>query len=138
MKIPFLTPDIEQALEHFFKLTFLHNAYPIGLLLICIISLTLAIHKPTRAKLLIFSGALLLLIHFEYLKHILEPLKTQTLLTVTTETPRYRFVWFVDKFLTKILPTLLLLGGLGSASMGIYTRDKEKYSKKKESIPDSQ
>lgn len=135
MKIPFLTPDIEQALSHFFKLTFLHNAYPIGLLLICIVSLALAIHKPTRSKLLIFSGALLLLVHFEYLKHILEPLKAQTLLTVTTETPRYKFVWFVDKFLTKILPTLLILGGIGSGIVGIYTAYKERLFKLKKSTP---
>ncbi|MBP9798346.1 hypothetical protein KBC70_04345 [Candidatus Woesebacteria bacterium] len=132
MKIPFLTPDIEQALEHFFKLTFLHNAYPIGLLLICIISLALAIHKPTRAKLLIFSSALLLLVHFEYLKHILEPLKAQTLLTVTTETPRYRFVWFVDKFLTKILPVGLLASGICAGILGVtqYFRERPRKEQK--------
>ena len=128
MRIPFLTPDIEQALSHFFRLTFLHKAYPIGLLLICILSLSLAIHRPTRSKLLIFSGALLLLVHFEYLKHILEPLKAQTLLTVTTETPRYTFVWFIDTFLTKILPAGLLLLGIGAGIAGIYQsiRGKDK------------
>lgn len=129
MRIPFLTPDIEQALSHFFRLTFLHNAYPIGLLLICILSLSLAIHRPTRSKLLIFSGALLLLVHFEYLKHILEPLKAQTLLTVTTETPRYTFVWFIDTFLTKILPAGLLLLGIGAGIAGIYQSTRSKKEK---------
>lgn len=133
MKIPFLTPDIEQALSHFFRLTFLHNAYPIGLLLICIISLSLAIHKPTRAKLLIFSGALFLLVHFEYLKHILDPLKAQTLLTVTTETPRYKFVWLVDKFLTKILPIGLLASGICAGILGMSQYLKER-AKKEEKI----
>jgi len=135
MKIPFLTPDIEQALSHFFKLTFLHNAYPIGLLLICIVSLALAIHKPTRSKLLIFSGALLLLIHFEYLKHILEPLKAQTLLTVTTETPRYKFVWFVDKFLTKILPAGLCVTGIIAGIAGVLGYVKERKHPKEKTTP---
>lgn len=130
MKIPFVPADVEQALEHFMKLTFLHNAYPIALLFVCVIALLMALIKPSRSKILVFTGALLLLIHFEYLKHVLDPLKAQTLLTVTTETPRYRFIWFVDKFLTKIFPVGLFVGGWISAIAGVYSILQErKHSK---------
>lgn len=130
MKIPFVTPDIEQAIQHFLTLTFLHNAYPIALLFICTVVLAMALIKPSRSKILLFTGALLLLVHFEYLKHILDPLKAQTLLTVTTETPRYKFIWFVDKFLTKILPFGLLFGGWLSALVGVYSIFRERRQQK--------
>ena len=128
MKLPGVTPDIEQALSHFLSLTALHNAYPLVLAGVMAITLAAALHKPKRSYLLIFLGTALLLFHFEYLKHILGPLEQQTLITLTTETPRYRFVWFVQKSLTRGLPLLLLLAGWGSSILGLVLLVKTKKS----------
>lgn len=114
MKIPGVGPDVEQAIEHFFGLTFLHNAVPIFLFLAVIASLAWAFHKPTRSKIMLFVGCALLLLHFEYIKHIMPGLLDQTQVTLTTETPNYRFIWITDKLIQRIIPFGLLVGGWGS------------------------
>lgn len=118
MKIPGFGPDVEQALGHLFGLTLLHNAVPIVLAGAMVASLIWALHKPTRSKILIFIGVSLLLFHFEYIKHIMPALHDQTQLTLTTETPNYRFIWIVDKLINRLAPIGLLASGWGSIIIG--------------------
>lgn len=118
--IPFVGPDVEQAIEHLFKLTFLHNAYPIVLFFGAFTSLGFALHKPSRPRILFFTGLMLLFLHFEYQKHIVEPLLEQTQITLTTDVPRWRFIWFTEKFLTKITPIMLFGGGLFASFLALF------------------
>lgn len=110
--LPFVGPDIEQAIRHTFKLTLLHNAYPVVLFFGILISVGFALHKPSRARILFAVGLSLLLMHFEYGKHIADPLLQQTQVTLTTDTVNHRFVWLVNKLITRIIPFFLLVGGV--------------------------
>ena len=132
MKIPFVGPDIEQAIDHTLKLSFLHNFIPIALGLACLISLIYLIKKPSRPKVFLLIGFSLLLLHFEYVKHIMEPLNNQTQVTLITDTPHYGFVWIVDKMIRRGIPIVLFMTGWGSllgttAYLG-YQRRKERKS----------
>jgi hypothetical protein len=121
MKIPMVGPDVEQAVEHTLRLTFLHNFIPIGLALACLGSLIYLILKPSRLRIFLLIGFGLLLLHFEYMKHILEPLTNQTMVTLTTDQHNYGFEWLTSKILTKGVPIILLMGGWGSLiGCGVY------------------
>lgn len=126
MKIPLVGPDIEQAIEHTIGLTLAHNLVPAMLAVAILISLIWALHKPTRAKILSLVGFSLLLFHFEYIKHIMPALHAQTQLTLTTETPNYRFIWIIDKLINRIVPFGLLIGGWVSILVGGILLKKEK------------
>jgi len=102
-----LPPDLRQSVGYAFKLTLVHNFLPIGYLLIITVLLFWALYKPTRKKLLAIIGFSALLFNFEYQKHFLGPLKKQTLDSLTTVNPHYRFQWLIDRFLTKGLPFFL-------------------------------
>ncbi len=127
MKIPGVGPDIEQAIVHLINLTFSHNIFPISLALLIIGTIAWMLYHPTRAKVLLFLGFTLLLLEFEFAKHILPGLLEQTQTTLTTETPNYRFIWIIDKVATKAVPFLLLISGWGSVIVGtilIYRNKK--------------
>ncbi|KXK11076.1 MAG: hypothetical protein UZ22_OP11002000458 [Microgenomates bacterium OLB23] len=126
--LPFAGPDIEQAIRHTFTLTLLHNAYPMVLFLGIVVSISYALYKPSRGSILLFIGLTLLLLHFEYQKHIVSPLLLQTQVTLATETPRYKFIWLTEKFITKIIPFLLLAGGGSSTLVAalILRRNRQK------------
>lgn len=117
--IPFIGPDIEQAIRHTFLLTFLHNAYPIGLFLGIVAGIGYALYHPSRRKILFVVGLSLLLLHFEYQKHIVDPLLQQTQVTLTTVTPRWKFIWLTEKFITKIVPFMLLAGGASATIFSV-------------------
>lgn len=126
MKIPGVGPDIEQALQHFVSLTVIHNVYPLLLALVGIAAIASAVHKPERWKILLFIGCGLLLGHFEFMKHIMEPLLEQTHVTLQTETPNYRYLWIIDKSLTRVIPLSLVIGGLVSLVLSGLTWHKER------------
>ena len=60
-------------------LTFLHNQYAIAFLSGALISLALLIYKPSRYPIFLLIGFTILLIGFEYDKHIIQPLQDQTI-----------------------------------------------------------
>jgi len=131
MKIPLLGPDLEQAIEHTLKLTFLHNFIPIALALACLGSLIYLIAHPSRLRVFLLIGFSLLLLHFEYVKHIMEPLSNQTLLTLNTDSPNYKFQWFIAKMISRGIPFLLLVGGWGSlAGSAWYIIKRRKHVRK--------
>ncbi len=131
MKIPFVGPDVEQAVQYTLRLTVLHNLIPLVLGLACLGSLIFLIIKPSRLRVILLIGFSLLLLHFEYLKHIMEPLVNQTTVSLITVDRNYRFEWLILKMLTKGIPILLFLGGL-SCFIGpiifIYLKRKKGYN----------
>lgn len=131
MKIPLVGPDVEQAISHTLKLTFSHNFVPLILGLACLGSLFYLIAKPSRVRVFLLMGFVLILGYVEYIKHIQEPLLNQTLVTLTTETPRYTFQWIVEKMITRGIPIILLVGGWGSLIGSFVYIIKTRKDKKK-------
>ena len=125
MKIPGVGPDVEQAVDHFFGLTFLHNWYPIMLVVVLLGVTAYALYKPQRSRILFMLSAAFLLLHFEYVKHFMDYLLNQSQVTLTTEDPNYRFIWITDKLATRIIPFGLLISGIGTLLGGIYLFIKE-------------
>ena len=70
-----------------------------------------ALYIPNRAKILLLWGFLILLFAFEYNKHILEPLRQQTLNSLVTERKSARIEHYINKVTTRILPRGLPLLG---------------------------
>lgn len=108
-----IAPDTQQNLLYTIYFIILHNfeaiLYSAGIL----ISLIFALYKPTRGKILIMWGFIILLFAFEYDKHIAEGLTQQTLNSLITERQSLRIEYYITKILTKAVPLLLpLLGWL--------------------------
>lgn len=101
--------------------TWLHNAEAIAYLAGAILMLYLQFRTPRRVYLILFVGFVLLLIQFEYVKHIVEPLQEQTLQTVLQQgASGLRFQKLTSFFLEKLIPFGLYLAGWGSIFGGIW------------------
>ncbi len=115
-----MAPDTQQNVIYTVYFIFLHNfeaiLYSIGI----IVTTLLAIYKPTRGRILIMWGFVILLFAFEYEKHILEPLKEQTLNSLITQRESIRIEYYVTKILTKAVPLLLPLFGWFLIVTGIF------------------
>ncbi len=114
-----IAPDTQQNLMYTAYFILLHNfeaiLYSIGILT----ALILALYKPSRGKILIMVGFIILLFAFEYDKHILEPLRQQTIGSLITERQSWRIEHTINyvtmRVLPKILPFfgwMLVLGGI--------------------------
>lgn len=102
-----MAPDTQQNL--FYTLYFLiqHNAL-VFFYIAAIASVTInLLIRPTRGKVLILWGFIILLFVFEYNKHFLEPLKKQTIESIITQRQSVRIEYTITKFFTKIIPFVL-------------------------------
>jgi len=103
----------------------LHNSEAIAYFIGCVLTLVLQFIKPRRLNLLFFIGFLLLLLEFQYVKHIVEPLEQQTLQTVLQQgASGIRFQKITGIFLEKLVPFGLYLGGWGAIFTGIWLGSK--------------
>lgn len=106
-----VTADLQQNILVTIYLLFSHNyiafAYVIGL----IISIALAIYRPSRFTTFAFLGFAILLFSFEYDKHIIEGFREQTLRSLITITPHYKVQRILDVVITHLLPVLLYITG---------------------------
>lgn len=114
-----MSPDTQQNILYTIYFILIHNAvalfYTAG-----IVGATLwSLWKPTRGKILILWGFAILLFAFEYDKHILEPLRQQTIGSLVTERPSWRIEQTINYFTMRVLPKglpilgwLLVIGGV--------------------------
>ncbi|MDO5561159.1 MAG: hypothetical protein Q4G02_00040 [bacterium] len=122
---------MKQGLFQLIYFTYLHNQLAIGLALAALVSLFILIKKPARRYVFFFIGFILLLLHFEYQKHIVQDLAEQTISTLFLEEGHYRWRWFTKVTLYHLTPFLLWLAGWGSVILGILNprfNKKEKLS----------
>ncbi|OGK08386.1 hypothetical protein A2767_06380 [Candidatus Roizmanbacteria bacterium RIFCSPHIGHO2_01_FULL_35_10] len=124
-----MSPDLKQNIFYTVFFIFLHNFSAIFYFTGIVISAILLLIKPTRWKALLLFGFIILLFAFEYKKHIVEPLKQQTLNSLITVRQHYKTERVVNIFLTKALPLLLPLSGWSLVVMGFLMMFRGKKKK---------
>lgn len=108
-----IAPDLSQNITTTLYLLFAHNyiafAYFTGMLM----GIALAVWRPSRFSLFVLLGFAMLLFSFEYDKHIIEPLRNQTITSLVTVTPHYKVSKVIDILISEILPVLFYTVGWG-------------------------
>lgn len=115
-----MSPDLTDNLIHTLYLTFAHNYLLFAYLAGLIISLAIAIHKPSRFALLLVLGFAILAFSFEYDKHIAEGLRAQTLASLITGEGHYRARKLIDLVIGELLPMFFYISGWGFIYLAIF------------------
>src|SRR6185369_9508417 len=100
----FIPADLQQNISVTMELTFLHNYLAILYFVGLCLSTMWSIWKPSRAASLAVVGFGFLLFSFEYQKHILEPLKDQTVNSLITMQEHTKVRRVLDLSLVKLIP----------------------------------
>ena len=122
---------VKQGIVQLIYATFLHNSQVLALSFGLVMTLILLFKKPKRLYLFFFLGFAFLIAHFEYLKHIVDPLQKQTVGVVITEEGFSRTRRWIDLFFNDIVPLAMYLIGWGSIFIGIFLTGNEKKKKKR-------
>lgn len=109
-----IAPDTQQNILYTIFFLFLHNGIAIFFAFGIAVSVIWALIKPSRSAVFSIVGFSLLLLGFEYNKHIVEPLIQQTQGSLITERQSYRLAWLIEKLLGRAMPIILYGGGLCS------------------------
>jgi hypothetical protein len=128
-----IAPDTQQNIIYTVYFILIHNfaaiLYSIGIVIMAV----WALYKPTRWKLLIMWGFIVLLFAFEYKKHIVDALVEQTRNSLITERQSWRLERYVNIILAKLVPLVLPLFGwmlvIGGSAMKFF-KIEEKINKK--------
>ncbi len=118
--MPPINPELQQNIAVTTELTILHNFWALSYFLGLIISIIWSIVRPSRAATFAFLGFGLLLFSFEYTKHILEPLKEQTVNSIITMQEHHTARRVLNASLIKIIPFGSFSGGVTSLLISIY------------------
>ncbi len=113
-----MSPDTIQNTTIAIKLIIEHNAIALVCFLGILTSTFFALLKPKRALILLMIGFSLLLLGFEYQKHIKDALYEQTRNSIITERESYRLERVISITLLKIAPIALSVSGTVSILIG--------------------
>lgn len=114
-----IASDLKQNLATTIYLLFIHNyivfAYFFGLL----ISIYIAIVRPSRFITFFLLGFAILVFSYEYDKHIIAGFREQTIKSFITQIPHYKLQKLINIAISEILPILFYLLGWGLIYIGI-------------------
>lgn len=133
------SPDLTQTIIHTFYNFFSHNYVVLVYLFGTFLSAILSLIKPNRFHLLLLLGFLLLAFTFEYDKHLIEPLRNQTLQSIlgSSESQVHPKVnRLVDLAISELAPIVLYIFGWGLIFLAIIVKDNSKRTR--ESPPNLQ
>lgn len=108
---PPVAADLQQSIFTTFYLLFSHNYEALAYFTGMIIGIILLIKKPSRFATFIMLGFALLLFQFEYDKHIIVAFRDQTIRSLATAQPHYRFQRIIDVIITELLPIIFYCMG---------------------------
>ena len=115
-----MTSDIISNLISGLYLLFAHNGLVFIYVLGGLISLVLIFFRPRRLTVLYFLSFLTLAFGFEYDKHIIVPLREQTVMTVVTNPETHLFTQrLINLFISEFIPVLLFILGWGLLFLAI-------------------
>lgn len=112
-----MAPDTQQNIVYALILLVLHNFTAIILANGLILSGILGLIKPTRVRLLFMIGFAVLLLAFEYGKHIQEPLLEQTKQSLITERYSARIENAITLSINRVAPVGLQIIGISCLSL---------------------
>lgn len=125
--------DLNQSLIDTFYNFFTHNYVVLVYLLGTIISGLMALFRPSRFYLLLFFGFLILAFTYEYDKHLIEPLRRQTLESIlgsveSTAHPKVNKV--VDLVISEVIPVFSYITGWLLIFLALILGGDKKLSRK--------
>lgn len=126
-----MAPLVKQGIIQFLFSTFLHNSEVFGFLTALVFSLLLLIYRPRRVYIFFFIGFSFLLLHFEYLKHIADPLQLQTTAVVVSEDGYVRTRRWLDLLINNFIPLCLYILGWSGILIGLFLAGKKEKNKKR-------
>lgn len=100
-------------------LTYQHNQVALAFFAGILISITLAIIRPSRINVALIVGFILLLLGFEYDKHIAEPLLDQTLNSLSVEGASSKLNKLVSYSISFLIPIFMYIFGWGLVFLSI-------------------
>ncbi len=121
-----MSPDVSQSLTNTIYAIFAHNYLVIAYVLGAIIAACLVLIRPNRFHLILLFGFASLAFGFEYDKHIIEPFRNQTLVSMATAKPHFKVNQLIDSFIGEILPMLFYLFGWGMIFLAMILGGKNK------------
>lgn len=105
--------------------TFDHNNLVIAFLLAALFSAFLVFRRPNRFHLLLLFGFSILTVNFEYEKHIIAPLREQTLLALAPNPNQHiRLQQYADLLLSVIIPMFMYTLGWAMIFWAMYIGGK--------------
>ncbi len=107
-----IAADTQQNILYTIYFLLLHNGFAILCAIGIMISILWAIIRPSRSAVFSLIGWALLLLGFEYSKHIVEPLIEQTKTSLITARESHRLAWLVERILGKVVPVGLYASGV--------------------------
>lgn len=114
--------DLKQNIFYTALFIIMHNFMALVFLAGIAISAFILIIRPSRWSTLLLFGFIILLFGFEYNKHIVEPLKEQTLNSLITIQEHNKVRRLVNIILVKGLPILLPLAGWSLVGLGTFLK----------------
>ncbi|MFA5136358.1 MAG: hypothetical protein WC489_03100 [Patescibacteria group bacterium] len=123
-----IPPDLKQNIFYTLYFTIIHNGVAILYFIGILISAFLSLLKPSRKHVLLLLGFSLLLLGFEYNKHILEGLREQTINALITIQEHNKVRRLINIFYLKALPLFLPVTGWVFIVAAIYLHVKGKRS----------
>ncbi len=124
-----MSPDTIQNTTIAIKLLIEHNFFAIVFFVGIVSSTILALYRPKRAFILFMIGFSLLLLGFEYQKHIKDALFEQTKNSIITERESYRLERIISVSILKIAPLALEAIGIVSLAAGTLLLIVPRYKK---------
>lgn len=126
-----IAPDLQQNIIVTLYLLFSHNyiafAYFAGL----VISIILAIYRPSRFTTFSFLGFAILLFSYEYDKHIIAGLREQTIKSLITITPHFKLQRMLDLVFSDLFPVLFYVTGWAFIFLAIIYAARKMHHKEK-------
>lgn len=126
-----LTPDLKQNAIVALYLLFIHNYVVFAYVGGTVISIIIALIRPSRFIICMALGFAVLAFAFEYDKHLIVPLREQTLKSLITITPHYKLEKLINLGLSNILPMFLYICGWSLIYIAIIIGNLHMTQKKK-------
>jgi len=114
-----IAPDTQQNILYMIYFIVLHNTEALFYAAGITITTLLALYKPKRGLIIMMWGFAILLFAFEYNKHILEPLRQQTIDSLITVRESWRIEHTINYVLTRAVPKGLPILGWALIGLGL-------------------
>lgn len=129
--MPSVSSDLSQNIVTTAYLFFSHNYIALVYLAGVGLGIGLSLWRPSRFATLVFIGFAILLFSFEYDKHLIAPLRDQTIRSFISEKPHFRVQRIIDVTISEVAPVgFYILGWVCLFTAVIFAARHESHKRK--------